>query len=69
MVKKKREYRGRGITLSPVNMSYPKVVLTDDELQSILSLAETEFDWNNNANEDYGFLDSAIAKLEMFDIK
>ncbi len=66
---KLRDYRGQGITLSPVNRQYPKVVLTDNELKSILSLAETEFNWNHNYIQEYPYLDGAIAKLEKFEAK
>ena len=44
-----------------------KVILTEKEIMSILDLAETEFSWNKNADKNYPYLDSAIAKLERFE--
>ena len=55
------------IELKPAGHRYPSVVLTDDELQSILTLIEVEFDWNKKADQEYPCLDTACRKLEMFE--
>lgn len=62
-IKRRYEYRNKNDT------RYPKVIMTHEELQSILTLIRVEYEWNKNADEDYPKLSSATKKLELFEDK
>jgi hypothetical protein len=55
------------IELRPVSKPYPSVVLTQGELNNLLDLIKAEFRWNDEVDTDYPYLDTARAKLELFE--